>query len=177
MQPRQPQGPIRRELLTWEDVDELMDVLLGQLRDAGPFDAMVMITRGGIIPGGMLCEALDIRWVLMAAVRFPTKIGTAPLAAWPKFLQFPDDTLLVNRRTLIVDDVWGSGKTITAVRGRVEAAGARPATCVMHYNPYRSLFTQTKPDYYGAVTDAWIIYPWEIDRDLDMIPSTPTGVN
>jgi uncharacterized protein len=169
--------PLRHELLTWDDVDRLIDVLVRQLRDAGEFDAVVLITRGGIIPGGLICEALNIRWVLTAAVRFPGGIGTQPLAAWPEFLQFPDDQLLGGRHTLVVDDVWGSGRTITAVRGRVEAAGGRPATCVLHFNPYRSLFSQAKPDFYGAVTDAHIIYPWEIGRGMDQIPSRPTGVN
>jgi adenine/guanine phosphoribosyltransferase-like PRPP-binding protein len=74
----------------------------------------------------MISEALDIRWVLTAAVRFPSEIGTKPLAAWPEFLQFPDEHLLNGRRALVVDDVWGSGRTITAVRGRVEAAGGKP---------------------------------------------------
>ncbi len=169
--------PLRRELWTWDDIDKLMDVLLAQLREAGPFDAMLMITRGGIIPGGMICEALDIKWVLTAAVRFAKGIGTQKLAAWPEFIQFPGDEILAGRRTLIVDDVWGSGRTATAVRGRVEAAGGSVATCVLHFNPYRSLFNKAKPDYYGAVTDAWIIYPWEVDRGLDTIPSSPSGIN
>jgi len=171
------QGPLRQEALTWADVDELMDVLLPQLRDAGVFDAMLVITRGGIVPGGMIAEALDIRWVLMAAVRFPTDWGARPLAAWPEFLQFPENSLLEDLRTLIVDDVWSSGRTITAVRGRVEAAGGRPATCVLHFNPYRSLFPNTEPDYYGAVTDAYIIYPWEMDRGLKGIPTTAPRSN
>jgi uncharacterized protein len=174
---QEPQQPLRTEMLTWDDVDRLMDVLLGQLRNAGQFDAMVLITRGGVIPGGIISEALDIRWVLTAAVRFPSEIGTKPLAAWPEFLQFPDDHLLSTRRTLVIDDVWGSGRTITAVRGRVEAAGGKPATCVMHFNPYRSLFVQAKPDFYGAVTDARIIYPWEINRGLDTVSTGPSGFN
>ncbi|MBN1313003.1 MAG: phosphoribosyltransferase [Anaerolineae bacterium] len=169
--------PIRHELLTWEDVDHLIDILTGQLREAGEFDAIVLITRGGIIPGGLICEAMNIRWVLTAAVRFPGGIDTKPLAAWPEFLQFPADQLLAGRHALVVDDVWGSGRTITAVRGRVEAAGGTPATCVLHFNPYRSLFNQAKPDFYGAVTDAHIIYPWEIGRGLDGIMTGPTGVN
>ena len=173
----QPQEPVRYELLTWDDVDKLMDVLIGQLRDAGVFDAILMITRGGIIPGGMIAEALDIRWVLTAAVRFVDEIGTKPLAAWPKFLQFPGDDLLENRRALIIDDVWGSGRTITAVQGRVEAAGGRPATCVLHFNPYRSLFSKTRPDYYGAITDAHIVYPWEIDRGIQRILTVPPTPN
>jgi hypoxanthine phosphoribosyltransferase len=169
--------PIRKEMWTWDDVDKLMDVLLGQLRNAGMFDALMMITRGGIIPGGMICEALGITHVLTAAVHFPAGIGTQPLAAWPEFMQFPSDDLLAGRRTLIVDDVWGSGRTSLAVRGRVEGAGGKPATCVMHFNPYRSLFERARPDYYGAVTDAWIVYPWEVDRDIDNIPTRSVGVN
>jgi hypoxanthine phosphoribosyltransferase len=168
---RPDREPLRREFLTWEDVDKLLDVLLGQLRQAGPFEAMIMITRGGVVPGGMIGEALDIKNMLTAAVRFPSALGTKPLAAWPEFLQFPKDDLLDGYRTLVVDDVWGSGRTIAAVTGRVEAANGHPATCVFHFNPYRSLFSQARPDYYGAVTDAYIVYPWEVDRGLQGIPS------
>jgi hypoxanthine phosphoribosyltransferase len=104
--------------------------------------------------------------VLTAAVDFPDENAPTRLLALPKFLQFPNDILLVDRRILIVDDVWGSGRTSTAVRGRVEAAGGVTATCVFHFNPYRSLFTRAEPDFYGAVTDAYIVYPWELDRGL-----------
>lgn len=160
-----PKGPMRHEVLSWADVDKLVDLLVPQLQGFGPFDAMVMITRGGIVPGGLLAEALDIQHVLTAAVNFPAD-ESSPLMAWPSFLQFPSADLLTGRRTLIIDDVWGSGRTSTAVRGRVEAAGANPSTCVFHYNPYRSLFSKAEPDFYAAVTDAYIIYPWEVDRGM-----------
>ena len=163
-------GPIRHELLTWADVDTLVDVLLPQLRTAGHFDALVMITRGGLVPGGLISEALGINYILTAAVNFPAETGRAQLAAWPSFLQFPEESLLRDRRTLIIDDVWGSGRTSNAVRGRCEAAGATPFTCVFHFNPYRSLFERAEPDFYGAVTDAYIVYPWEVDRGTRNIP-------
>jgi len=157
--------PVEHTILTWEDVDKLVDILLPQLQSVGPYDAMVLITRGGIVPGGLLAEALNVRHVLTAAVDFPATEQTQ-LMAWPSFLQFPNPDLLRNRRTLIVDDVWGSGRTSTAVRGRVQAAGAEPTTCVFHFNPYRSLFSKARPDFYGEVTDTYIVYPWEIDRGL-----------
>ena len=153
---------MRQELLTWADVDRLIDALLPQL--TGAFEAILMITRGGIVPGGLISEALDIKVVLTAAVDFPLNIGQAKLLAWPEFLQFPDERLLAGRRVLIVDDVWGSGRTITAVKSRVESAGGFPELCVLHYNPTRTLFTKAWPTYYAAITDARIIYPWEIDR-------------
>ena len=93
----------------------------------------------------------------------------AKLIVWPDFLQFPADDLLRGRPTLIVDDIWASGRTITAVKNRVSAAGGFPETCVLHFNPYRNLFGTVRPDYYAAVTDAYVIYPWEIDRGVDRI--------
>ena len=161
--------PLRNEVLTWDDVDKLVDHLLPQFDEE--FEAMVMITRGGLIPGGLLAEAMGITHILTAAVDFPTQMQMekAKLMAWPQFIQFPEDRALHGRRALVVDDVWGSGRTITAVKIRVKAAGGIPFTCVFHFNPYRNLFTPSKPDYYAAITDARIIYPWEINRGPDRV--------
>lgn len=160
---------MRHEVLTWNDVDKLIDHLLPQFERE--FDAMVMITRGGIIPGGMLAESMGLTHILTAAVDFPAEFERerGGLFAWPRFLQFPGDDLLRGRYTLVIDDVWGSGRTITAVKNRVSAAGGFPSTCVIHFNPYRSLFGTVRPDYYAAITDAHIVYPWEIERGPDRV--------
>lgn len=167
---------MRHEALTWEEVDKLIDHLIPQFKVE--FDAMIMITRGGLIPGGMLAEALQVPIILTAAVDFPTEIkldqegkDKARLMIWPQFIQFPENNLLRGRRILVVDDVWGSGRTITAVKNRVSSAAGVPFTCVLHYNPYRSQFGTVKPDYFAATTDAHIVYPWEINRGPDGILS------
>jgi uncharacterized protein len=164
----------RREMLTWDDVERLIDHLVPQFDEE--FDAMVMITRGGIIPGGILAERLGLTHILTAAVDFPaqTEMEKAKLMAWPQFIQFPEDRLLRGRRALVVDDVWGSGRTITSVRHRISGAGGTPFTCVLHFNPYRNLFGSARPEYYAAITDAHIVYPWEIDRGLEMFPLRET---
>jgi uncharacterized protein len=160
----------RREMLTWDDVERLIDHLVPQFDQE--FDAMVIITRGGIIPGGILAERLGLTHILTAAVDFPaqSEMEKAKLMAWPQFIQFPEDRLLRGRRALVVDDVWGSGRTITSVRHRISGAGGTPFTCVLHFNPYRNLFGSARPEYYSAITDAHIVYPWEIDRGLEMVP-------
>ncbi|MDH3942468.1 MAG: phosphoribosyltransferase [Anaerolineae bacterium] len=161
---------MRRELVSWEEADRLIDHLMSQFEH--DFDAMVVITRGGIIPGGMLAEAMDVKHILTAAVDFPAKELESEkdkLLAWPQFIQFPDDEVLGARRVLVVDDVWGSGRTSTAVKNRVSAGGGIPFTCVMHFNPQRNLFGNHRPDYFAASTDAYIIYPWETDRGTDRV--------
>jgi len=159
---------MRRERLTWDDIDALIDHLVPQFNYE--FEGMVMITRGGVVPGGLLAAILKLDNILTAAVDFPAEAemdisrNKSQFLAWPKFIQFPDDDVLAARRILIVDDVWGSGRTITAVKNRVAGAGGLPYTCVLHYNPYRNLFGNASPDYYAAITDAFIIYPWENPR-------------
>ena len=156
---------MRREVLTWNDIDQLIDHLLPQLE--GEFEVMLMITRGGIIPGGMLAELMQTTNIFTATVDFPDENeleNQKRLLVWPQFLEFPDNALLSGKRILVVDDVWGSGRTITAVKNHVSSAGGMPFTCVMHFNPYRSLFGSARPDYYAAITDAHIVYPWEVKR-------------
>jgi hypoxanthine phosphoribosyltransferase len=159
----------RRELLSWDEVERLVEHLVPQF--PVEFDAMVIITRGGIVPGGMLCERLEIHDVLTAAVDFPFEAEreATKLMAWPQFIQFPENDRITGRRILVVDDVWGSGRTITAVKNRIAAAGGAPHTCVLHFNPYRSLFSQARPDSYAAITDAYIVYPWEGYRGTDKV--------
>lgn len=160
----------RREMISWEELDKLIDHLVPQFQRE--FTAMVLITRGGIVPGGLLVEAMDITHILTAAVDFPAQMQnekSSAFMAWPQFIQFPAEDKLRGRPTLIVDDVWGSGRTITAVKNRVSAAGGFPETCVLHFNPYRNLFGSVRPDYYAAITDAFIVYPWEIDRGADRV--------
>jgi hypoxanthine phosphoribosyltransferase len=154
---------MRKEVLSWTDVDRLIEELLPQFR--GTYDALLIITRGGIVPGGILCEALNIKDILTAAVEFHT--GVQKRLAWPTFLQFPGDSLLRGRRILVVDDVWGSGRTIMTVKSRIEAAGATSELAVLHYKPGESMFRDVAPNYFAAVTDAWVVYPWEIDRGAD----------
>ncbi|MCH7567512.1 MAG: hypothetical protein IH787_07645, partial [Nitrospirae bacterium] len=74
--------PQRSELVSWDEVDRLVQHLIPQFRIE--FDAMVIITRGGIVPGGLLCEALNIQDVLTAAVDFPFEVErqAAKLYAW-----------------------------------------------------------------------------------------------
>ena len=162
MRPDESRQP---RFISWDEVDQLIDGLVPRIQHSGPFGAMVMITRGGVIPGGLLAEALSIQHLLTASVDF---VATAQsgMMAWPTFLQFPDPDLLRGRRTLIVDDVWGSGRTSIAVRERVNSAGGIPFSCVLHYNPYRTAFSNIRPELYGDVTDAYVVYPWEIDRGL-----------
>ena len=146
-----------RDTVSWEDLDRLVADLAGRLASTH-FDVLLAITRGGLVPAGMLAYRLRIRNILVAAVEYYDDEGQP--GPHPTFLQFPADPLLRGQRVLIVDEVWDSGTTIAAVTDRVRQAGGIPTTVVIHYKPARST-APGAPDLYAVETDRWVVYPFK----------------
>ncbi len=153
---------VKKEFLSWQEIEALVDQLIAKLPQS--YDAILAITRGGMVPACLISEKLDIRNVMVAAVMFYT--GIHETRNVPIFLQFPADPLLAGKRILIVDDVWDSGATAVAVRERVLDADGIPEVAVIHYKPARSRF-DIAPEYYVVATDAWIVYPWDREEFED----------
>jgi hypoxanthine phosphoribosyltransferase len=153
---------MEKKYLSWEDVWHLIDRIVPQV--TGHFDALVAITRGGIVPGGLLSERLGIRQVFIASVRFFR--GEDQALDWPIFLQFPEDNLLHGKRVLVVDDIWVDGITITSVGERITQAGGEAVTLVLHYRPAASPDASHRPAPHiiGEQTEDYIVYPWEAER-------------
>ena len=146
-----------RDIVSWEDLDRLVADLAAQLQGVR-FDAMLAITRGGLVPAGMLAYRLRIRNILVAAVEYYDDEGQP--GPHPTFLQFPADPLLRGQRVLIVDEVWDSGTTIHAVTDRVLQAGGIPTTAVLHFKPERSR-VPGRPSVHAVETDRWVVYPFK----------------
>jgi len=128
---------------------------------AGNYDVVLVITRAGVFPASFLSERLGLRNITATSVVFYTDMGeTLPE---PRFLNFPDDEVLRDRRVLIIDEVWDTGQTMAAVRRRVRQAGAQPEVAVLHYKPTHSVVDDA-PDYWAAETDRWVVYPWDPNR-------------
>jgi len=149
---------MKKVYFAWEDILDHTRRLLGKL-EGRDYDALLAVTRGGMVPGALLAEALDIRNVLTAAVMLYD--DTKRAHEEPHFLQFPVDALILDKRVLVVDDVWDSGRTAVAVRERVRAAGGIPEVAVLHFKPKNNVFPGDAPDHYALATEDWIVYPWD----------------
>ncbi len=147
-----------KRILGWDDIARMVDHLAGKL-EGQQFDAMLVVTRGGMVPAGLLSEALDIRNILVAAVQFHN--GTGEPLTTAHFLQFPEVDLLDGKEILVIDDVWDSGRTAVEIRNRVAASGGKPTFTVLHYKPGASQYPGESPDIYAEATDDWIVYPWD----------------
>ncbi len=152
---------LKKTYLSWSDVDKLIDSLIPRLQNYH-YEVIIVITRGGIIPGGIIAERLGIQQVLVASIDFYQ--DEEHDLDWPICMQFPSDSFLTGKQVLIVDDIWNSGKQAVSVIERVELAKSYPKLAVLHYKPHYSKFADKSPDFYAAETTDWIIYPWEVER-------------
>jgi hypoxanthine phosphoribosyltransferase len=143
-------------VISWEALDELVARLAE--RTGRDHDLVLAITRGGLVPAGMLAYRLDLREILVAGAIFylPTG-GTYPA---PVIGHFPDASLLAGQRVLVVDEVWETGETMTEVMARVRSAGGSPVSAVVHYKPGRSRVGGA-PDHWAATVESWVTYPYK----------------
>jgi uncharacterized protein len=149
---------VERDVVTWDALEVLVKGLAERVGSG--HDVLLAITRGGLVPSGMLAYLLGHRDILVAAVAY---YDHGQPGERPAFLQFPSDPLLHGKRVLIVDEVWDTGTTIEAVVERVRLAGGTPTTAVLHYKPHRSK-VRSEPDHHVVSTDAWVVYPFKYGR-------------
>jgi uncharacterized protein len=150
-----------KDIVTWEDLERLVAALAEQLAAEPAPDVVLAISRGGLVPAGMIGYRLGWRDMLLAAVVvYDDEQGFRGHA---EFLQFPADELVRGKRVVIIDEVWDSGTTIAAVCERIRAAGGHPITAVLHYKPARSR-VDLVPDHFVIETDAWVVYPFKAGK-------------
>lgn len=155
----QPMGLL---YVSWSEVEQMSRKVVEQTIGM-KFDLVLAITRGGLTPAGLICEALHLRNILTVTVIYYSEHGKPFYGLTePRFLSFPPMDALEGRSVLIIDDVWDSGLTARTVRSRVLRAHPRNVkVAVLHFKPDCNQFAGDAPDFYAETTNDWIFYPWE----------------
>ena len=78
----------------------------------------------------------------------------------PQWLVEPPP-LVKGQRVLVVDEICGSGETLTLVKEKAESLGAKEIRSAVMY---AHTWGVAVPDYIGLITDALLLNPW--DREI-----------
>ena len=154
------QPPVDALHLSWDELNRAVERLaaeIGALAATEQPQAILAVSRGGLVPGAMLAYRMGLRDLLVAVAEHYDADGRRPEAA---LLRMPPADSLHGRRILIVDEVWESGRTLQQVIAATEAAGATVRTAVLHYKPERSEVDRA-PDHYADTATGWVIYPYK----------------
>lgn len=135
--------------VTWEQLHRDTKALALRLLDRGPFQAIVGVARGGLVPAAIVARELDIRLV-----------DTVCIATYQKREQTGTETILKPLESdgeglLLIDDLVDTGNTARLVRKMLPKAHfatlyAKPAG--------RSLVDTFITE---VSQDTWILFPWD----------------
>lgn len=117
-------------------------------------DAIVGISRGGLIPARILSDLLGVYRMYTISLRSYSGNKKLPKPTLDIYCNYP----FVGKSLLVVDDVADTGESLTVVKEYLlnnRAKEIRFAT--LHYKPNSSFM----PEYFVGITSDWVVYPWE----------------
>jgi xanthine phosphoribosyltransferase len=143
--------------VTWDQFHRDSRALAWRLTGLGPFDALVAITRGGLVPGAIVARELNIRVVESVAVKSYDHQSQGGVKVLKSISSDILETARNGGKILIVDDLVDTGATARVVRDMLP--GAHFAT--VYAKPKGRAMVDT---FITEVSqDTWIFFPWDLD--------------
>jgi hypoxanthine phosphoribosyltransferase len=145
--------------ISWQDFHGLCKALAKAVSGFQP-EVIVPIGRGGYYPGTLITHLLQAE---VYPVRVSRRVNNQVKFDTPQWLLEPP-ALVRGKRVLIVDEICGSGETISMVKEKVESLGASKVRSAVLY---AHTWGTSVPDYIGLVSDALLLNPWDREVLID----------
>lgn len=143
--------------VTWDQFHRDSRALAWRLAALGPFDAVVAIARGGLVPAAIVARELNIRTVETVAVKSYDHQNQGGIRVLKEISPSVLDLAKTGAKVLIVDDLVDTGSTARVVRDMLP--GAHFAT--VYAKPKGREMVDT---FITEVSqDTWIFFPWDLD--------------
>ena len=156
-----------RERMHWSEVGLAARSLAEHiLEDDYRPDMLLSIARGGLVVGGALAYALDVKNTFTMNVEF--YVGVDERLPVPMILPpVPELVDLDEARVLIADDVADTGRTLALVQDFCAGRVAETRVAVLYEKP-RSI---VRCEYVWRRTDRWIDFPWSAHGPVEAPPA------
>jgi xanthine phosphoribosyltransferase len=166
--PVEPPHPEKIFPVSWDQFHRDSRALAWRLHAAGPFEALVCITRGGLVPAAIVARELNVRM-----------IETVCIASYHDYKNQGDIKVIKGiaaeitsmraegKGVLIVDDLVDTGKTAKVVRELLPAAHFATVYAKPMGRPLVDTFVTE------VSQDTWIYFPW--DTGLSYVPPIRAG--
>ena len=151
-----PKMPEKNFPVSWDQFHRDARALAWRLAEAGPFSAIVAITRGGLVPAAIVARELGIRVIETVCVASYSHTSQADL----RVLKSVADSIVSiaggeGQGVLIVDDLADTGQTAKIVRGMLPKAHFAAVYAKPMGRPLVDTFITE------VSQDTWIFFPWD----------------
>jgi xanthine phosphoribosyltransferase len=155
--------------VSWDQFHRDARALAWRLAASGPFEAIVCITRGGLVPAAIVARELNVRLIETVCVESYTDIGKQGDL---RILKGVAEKVVgmgggKGKGLLIVDDLVDTGKTARVVRDLIPQAHFATVYAKPMGRPQVDTFITE------VSQDTWIYFPW--DTGLAFVPPIREG--
>jgi xanthine phosphoribosyltransferase len=142
--------------VSWDQFHRDSRALAWRLAGAGPFAAIVCVTRGGLVPAAIVARELGIRIIETVCVTSYDDTKQGPLHILKRVAA---DVVALDggegKGVLIVDDLVDTGKTARIVRDMLPASHFATVYAKPMGRPMVDTFITE------VSQDTWIYFPWD----------------
>jgi xanthine phosphoribosyltransferase len=144
--------------VSWDQFHRDARALAWRLSGAGPFQSIVCITRGGLVPAAVVSRELEIRLIETVCIAsyhdYLNQGETAVLKGIdPKIVKSAGED---GEGVLIIDDLVDTGKTAALVRQMLPKAHFATVYAKPMGRPLVDTFVTE------VSQDTWIYFPWDL---------------
>jgi len=155
--------------VSWDQFHRDARALAWRLSGAGPFEAMIAVTRGGLVPAAVIARELGIRVIDTLCV---SSYSHTSQVSEPTVLKGISDAVArlgggTGKGLLVVEDLVDTGKTARIVRDLVPQAHIAAVYAKPMGKPLVDTFITE------VSQDTWIFFPW--DTGLSYLPPIKDG--
>jgi xanthine phosphoribosyltransferase len=166
--PKEAPRPEKIFPVSWDQFHRDSRALAWRLHEAGPFEAIVCITRGGLVPAAIVARELNVRTIeTVCVLSYHDYTNQGEL----KVLKGIAAEIIAMRGqgkgVLVVDDLVDTGKTARLVRDILPAAHFATVYAKPMGRPQVDTFITE------VSQDTWIYFPW--DTALSYAPPIREG--
>jgi xanthine phosphoribosyltransferase len=152
--------------VSWDQFHRDARALAWRLSGAGPFEAIVTITRGGLVPAAIVARELGIRIIETISISSYRDKAQGDIAVLKSIAA---EILARETGVLVVDDLVDTGRTAQVVRDLLPRAHFATVYAKPQGRPLVDTFITE------VSQDTWIYFPWDLGLTFQP-PLSPEGV-
>jgi xanthine phosphoribosyltransferase len=148
--------PAKAFPVSWDQFHRDARALAWRLAASGPYEAIVCITRGGLVPAAIVARELDLRMIETVCIAsyhsYDTQGGLKVIKGVDHVVTGTDG----GKGVLVVDDLVDTGKTVQVVREMLPKAHFATVYAKPQGRPLVDTFVTE------VSQDTWIYFPWDM---------------
>ena len=143
--------------VSWDELHRNSKALAWRLLELGPWQGLVAVTRGGMVPAAIVARELEIRVIETVSVVSYQSSGAGPQRDADAKIVKAAANIGEGEGWLVVDDLVDTGCTVDVLRRVMPKAHFAAVYAKPLGRPLIDTFITE------VSQDTWIYFPWDID--------------